>query len=165
MIETVELEEISGVNLMRDILKGRRDFSQIRLEEGFCFYRHELFEEFQEYLKKHDLKNYPLIFDGSTLRFVNLDNMYLPSVQAKGTIFACSSLRNSNLLDGDFSGADFSYAYVKNACLIRANLSNTNLWYADLASANLRDTNMQDSKLETANIRKPDLSWGRNGLE
>jgi uncharacterized protein YjbI with pentapeptide repeats len=100
---------MKGEEFIKKILAGERDFSGIKLEEGFDLSGHESYAELQGYLRKaqESFKESPIILDNSELRHIKANELYLPFVRG----------REANLKE-----ADLREAYLEGANLKKANL-------------------------------------------
>jgi uncharacterized protein YjbI with pentapeptide repeats len=103
---TTQLKEMKGEEFVRKILDGERDFSGIKLEEGFDLSGYEGFEELQRYLKSQPLEKEPIIIHGSILRYVKARNLYLPYVRGNKVSLYGADLGEAILWGADLRGAD-----------------------------------------------------------
>ena len=140
----IKLKSMDGKDFVKKILEGERDFSRIKLENGFNL---EGFKDLQIYLHKADLQYYPIILDYAELINIQARRLELPFVSGK----------RINLPRANFWGANLRGANFWGANLEKANLEGTNLERANLERANLRGANLQEANLERANLQEADL--------
>ena len=130
---------MKGKDFVKKILEGERDFSSIKLEDSFNLSGFKGFEDLQRYLKKADLRHYPIILNYAELIYIKASGLYLPYVNGRKINLERANLPRANL---------------REANLERANLYRANLRGADLQEANLREANLQEAILRGANF------WG-----
>jgi uncharacterized protein YjbI with pentapeptide repeats len=143
------LKEMSGEEFVKKLLSGERDFSGVKLEQGFDLGGCEGFGEVQAYLKGQRLRDSPVIISGSDFSYIKAAGLYLPFVRAQ----------RANLYGSFLKGADLSKADLREAYLERANLREAHLREADLEGANLFVAYLGETNLEGANLK------GIKGLE
>ena len=131
----IKLKSMDGKDFVKKILEGERDFSRIKLENGFNL---EGFKDLQIYLHKADLQYYPIILDYAELINIQARRLELPFVSGK----------RINLFGANLCGAD-----LYRANLYRANLEKANLEKANLERANLERANLREVILKGANLR------------
>ena len=169
-----QLVNMKGEEFVRKILAGERDFSRIKLEEGFDLAGYEGFSEMLEYLIKTDLQKSPLILDYSELKGIKAKELYLPFVRGEEAHFEEADLREAYFEGAyfkgagfgraDLHGANFCGAYLREAYFCRADLHGSyfegacflgaNFCRADLEMADLRRVkNLEDALyIERANF-------------
>ena len=135
---------MKGKDFVKKILEGERDFSRIKLENGFNLTDFEGFRDLQTYLQEADLQKYPIILDYAALMYINASGLYLPYVNG----------RKINLERANLPRANLREANLERANLYRANLRGADLQEANLREANLREANLQEAILRGANF------WG-----
>jgi uncharacterized protein YjbI with pentapeptide repeats len=167
-----QLVFMKGKEFIKKILSGERDFSKIELEEGFDLCGDNSFDELQEYLKKNDLEKNPVNIEGSKLRRLDADGLYLPFLKAKGVNLKHTVLMKADLRNAQFEKADLRYVKLARTNLGNANLKNADLRLADLNLASLIGTiltgaDFEAADLEYTNMQNADLKnvknlqWGR----
>lgn len=162
-----QLVAVEGAEFVQKILSGERDFSGIDLEEGFDLCGYSGFDELQEYLQKADLEKIPINIEGSKLRHLDADGLYLPFVQANGANLKHAALMGANLEGAGFEKADLRYVRLARGNLANANLRDADLRLADLNCASLVNTiltgtNFGAADLEYANMQNADLKDVKN---
>ena len=162
-----QLVFVKGNEFIKKILSGERDFSGIELEEGFDLCGDDSFDELQEYLKKCDLEKTPVNIEGSKLRRLDADGIYLPFVRAKGANLKHAALMGANLENAQLEMSDLRYARLSRVKLNNANLKNADLRLADLNLASLVKTilagaNFEAADLEYTNMQNADLKGVKN---
>ena len=150
----IKLKSMDGKDFVKKILEGERDFSRIKLENGFNL---EGFKDLQIYLHKADLQYYPIILDYAELINIQARRLELPFVSGKRI-----NLFGANLCGADLYRANLYRANLEKANLEGTNLEGTNLYRANLPranfwGANLRGANFWGANLERANLRGADL--------
>src|SRR3989344_4647155 len=160
---------MKGKDFVKKILEGERDFSSIKLEDSFNLSGFKGFEDLQRYLKKADLRHYPIILNYAELIYIKASGLYLPYVNGRKinleranlpranlreANLERANLPRANLREANFWGANFLGANLEKANLERANLPGANLQEANLREANLREANLQEAILRGANF------WG-----
>ena len=158
---------VKGKEFIKKILSGERDFSGIELEEGFDLCGDDSFDELQEYLKKCDLKNNPINIEGSKLRRLDADGIYLPFIRAKGANLKHATLMGANLENAQLEMSDLCYARLARVKLNNANLKNADLRLADLNLASLvkailTGADFEAADLEYTNMQSADLKGVKN---
>jgi uncharacterized protein YjbI with pentapeptide repeats len=165
-----QLKKMKGEEFVEKILPPfeERDFSKIKLEEGFDLSGYEGFDELRNYLRRQNLFDEPIIINGSDFRRVRAVGIYLPFVRGEGAYLSGANLREAYLSGANLSGANLREAYLSGAYLSGAdlmvadlrvaNLSGANLRVANLKEANLRVANLKEAYLSGANLRETDLS-------
>jgi len=143
---------MKGEEFVRKILAGEKDFSRIKLEDGFDLAGYKGFTEMQEYLIKNNLQRNPLLLDSSELIGINAYGLYLPFVRG-----SYADLRKADLREAYLTRACLWRANLREACLWRAKLGGADLWEADLWRANLREVNLRKADLKKADLREADL--------
>ena len=133
------LKYMKGKDFVKKILEGERDFSSIKLEDSFNLSGFKGFEDLQRYLKKADLRHYPIILNYAELIYIKASGLYLPYVNGRKINLERANLPRANL---------------REANLERANLPRADLQEANLREANLREANLQEAILRGANF------WG-----
>ena len=139
------LKQMSSKEFIDKILNKERDFSSIKLYD-FNLSDHESFTELQSCLRQQNLKEEPVILNGSDLRYLRADGLYLPYVKARKARLLCAYLCNAELWNADFEEAD---------------LEEAELWKADLRCANLEKAILRDADLISANLWKARLGYAR----
>lgn len=167
----IKLKQMQGEEFVKKVLAGERDFSEIKLEEGFDLSGYKGFQTLQDYLKKQgDLIYNTIIIDNSEFKYIKAKGVYLPCIKGVGANLIGADLRlayleeadfgNANLGEADFRGADLGNAKLVETNLIRANLKDTYLKGANLKGANLREVkNLEDCVgLEFVNFNKTKIT-------
>ena len=127
----VQLTSMKGEEFAGKILAGERDFSRIKLGDYFDLAGYERFNEMNDYLARENLRENPVILNGSRLIGIRAGGLHLPYTKAEGANLCVADLSEANL-------------YV-------ANLSEANLWGADLREADLSKAYLSEAKnLENA---------------
>jgi len=141
-----QLKYMKGEEFVKKILAGERDFSGIRLEEGFDLSGCEGFGEMQKYLQKERLQKSPIFLENSEFKYLVAHGLYLPFVRGREANFYEANLMEANLLEGDLERADLDGADLERANLFRANLWRANLYGANLYGTNLARANLKNVK-------------------
>src|SRR3989344_3107986 len=169
---------MKGKDFVKKILEGERDFSRIKLENGFNLTDFEGFRDLQTYLQEADLQKYPIILDYAALMYINASGLYLPYVNGRKinleranlerAILEGANFWEANLREANFWGANFWEANLReanfwgailwSADLSGADLSGANFWRANLEGANLRGANLEEANLREAILWGADLS-------
>ncbi|MEM4702983.1 MAG: pentapeptide repeat-containing protein [Candidatus Pacearchaeota archaeon] len=152
-----QLIPMKGDELVKKILAGERNFSRIKLEEGFNLSNHESFEELQKYLINAGLYLNPIIIDNSELRGVVAKTLYLPFFRGRE-----ADLSGADLSEANLSGAYIWRANLSRAYLSEANLSGAYIWRANLSEAYLSEANLLRAYLSEANLSRADLKNVKN---
>jgi len=177
--------QMPGVEFIRKLLDGERDFSRIRLAPYFSLSGSESFPAVQTYLNEADLENAPVLLDAADLSGLDADGLHLPFLRARGANLKHATLMEANLESSDLRSADLRYARLpqtdmrasdlrdadmRQADLNLASLNNCTLTGANVAGATLLFTNMQAANItgivnlaqarsvETANFQFVSLS-------
>jgi len=158
---------MKGIEFIKKILSGERNFSGIELEEGFDLCGDDSFNELQAYLKKCDLKENPINIEGSKLRHLDADGIYLPFVEAKGVNLKHAALMGANLESAQLEMSDLRYARLSKVRLNSADLKNADLRLADLNLASLIgvtliEANFEATDLEYTNMKNANLKGVKN---
>jgi len=158
---------VKGKEFIKKILSGERDFSGIELEEGFDLCGDEGFDELQKYLKKCEFKENPINIEGSKLRHLDADGIYLPFVRAEGVNLKHAALMGANLENAQLEMSDLRYARLSRVKLIGANLRNADLRLADLnlaflIKAILTGADFEAADLEYTNMKSANLKGVKN---
>lgn len=162
-----QLVFVKGKEFIKKVLSGERNFSGIELEEGFDLCGDDSFDELQEYLKKCNFKENPVNIEGSKLRHLDADGLYLPFVRAKGVNLKHAALMGANLENAQLEMSDLRYAKLSRVKLTGANLRNADLRLADLNLASLikailAGANFEAADLEYTNMKRADLKDVKN---
>src|SRR3989344_2742937 len=126
---------MKGKDFVKKILEGERDFSRIKLENGFNLTDFEGFRDLQTYLQEADLQKYPIILDYAALMYINASGLYLPYVNGRKINLERANLERANLEGANLREANLWRADLSGANLWRADLSEAILWRADLSEA------------------------------
>ena len=148
------LKYMAGREFVRQVSSGERDFSRMRLEEGFDLSGYDCFDGMQEcliYLQNHEAN--PLLITGSQLRGVKARGIYLPFVKGKGASFRRAELGEVNFEGADLERADFEGADLEGAYFLRAHLEKAHFGGADLRWAYLEGAHLQGAHLEKAHLQ------------
>jgi len=155
--------QMPGVEFIKKLLDGERDFSRVSLEPYFNLSGNENFSAVQNYLKDADLRTTPVILDDADLTGLDGDGLYLPFLKANGANLKHATLMEANLQSSEFRRTDFRYARLPQAdmkaCDFRdadmrqtdlnlAYLNNSVLTGANVAGATLLFTNMQAANIQ-----------------
>jgi uncharacterized protein YjbI with pentapeptide repeats len=148
---------MKGEELVKKILAGERDFTGIKLEEGFDLSGYEGFKEMQDYISKHRHDLFPLSFYEAEMKGIKAPGLNLPYVWGTQVNLEHADLSNGSLAAAHFFGANLREAnlrntYLYNAMLGRADLYRANLEYADLHGASLIGTNLREACVAGANF-------------
>ena len=103
---------MKGKDFVKKILEGERDFSSIKLEDSFNLSGFKGFEDLQRYLKKADLRHYPIILNYAELIYIKASGLYLPYVNGRKinlerANLPRANLREANLQEAILRGANF----------------------------------------------------------
>jgi len=155
--------QMPGVEFMRKLLDGERDFSEVRLEPYFNLSGHEIFQTVQNYLNNADLEGTPVILDGADLRGLDGDGLHLPFLKAVGASFKQATLMEADLQSSEFRRADFRYARLPQTDMRACDLQDADMRHADLnlaflnnsvlSGANVAGTNLLFTNMQAANIK------------
>ena len=148
------LKYMAGREFVRQVSSGERDFSRMRLEEGFDLSGYDCFDGMQEcliYLQNHEAN--PLLITGSQLRGVKARGIYLPFVKGKGASFRRAELGEVNFEGADLERADFEGADLEGAYFLRAHLEKAHLQGAHLQGAHLKRAHLKRADLERADLK------------
>jgi len=155
--------QMLGVEFIKKLLDGERDFSKIWLEPYLNLSGDEHFPTVQNYLNDADLKRTPVLLDGADLTGLDGDGLHLPFLKASGANFKHATLMEANLESSEFRGVDFRYARLPQtdmkACDLRdadmrqADLNLAKLNNSELGGANVAGTNLLFTNLQGANIK------------
>ncbi|MBN1472101.1 MAG: pentapeptide repeat-containing protein [Syntrophaceae bacterium] len=164
---TDRLIGMQGVEFIRKVLAGERDFSRIDLEEGFDLCGDDGFDELQEYLKRCDLKSAPINIEKARLRYLDADGIYLPFLRASGAHLKHTALMGANLENAQLENVDLRYSKLCTSNLTGSNFKNADLRAADLSLALLNKVvlvgaNVETTDLEYANLQGADLKGVKN---
>src|SRR3989344_4183103 len=154
---------MKGKDFVKKILEGERDFSSIKLEDSFNLSGFKGFEDLQRYLKKADLRHYPIILDYAKLISIQASGLYLPYVNGVCINLEEADLERAKLWEAKLVGANLSGAILMGANLEEAILQGANLVGANLDGADLRGANLRGADLRGADLRGADL--GQANLE
>ena len=152
---TTQLTNMRGEEFVMRILAGQRGFSGIQLEPNFNLAGCEDFFKMQIYLRENatNLRQFPLILDGSDLTGMIAYGLYWPFVSGKKV-----KLQRADLREANFREANFRETNLERADLERANLWKADLGVANLVRANLWKANLRGAYLEGANLREAYLA-------
>ncbi len=177
--------QMPGVEFMKKLLAGERDFSKVVLEPYLNLSGHDEFAAIQAYLKDADLRTTPVILDGADLTGIDADGLHLPFIKAVGAIFKHATLMEADLESSEFRGVDFRYArlpqtdmkacdfrdadmrqadlnlaYLNNSVLTGANVAGATLLFTNMQAANIKGiVNLAQARsVETANFQFVSLS-------
>src|SRR3989344_3052137 len=148
---------MKGKDFVKKILEGERDFSSIKLEDSFNLSGFKGFEDLQRYLKKADLRHYPIILDYAKLISIQASGLYLPYVNGVCINLEEADLERAKLWEAKLVGANLSGAILMGANLEEAILQRTNLVGANLVGANLDGADLRGANLVGANLGGEDL--------
>ena len=148
---------MKGKDFVKKILEGERDFSSIKLEDSFNLSGFKGFEDLQRYLKKADLRHYPIILDYAKLISIQASGLYLPYVNGVCINLEEADLERAKLWEAKLVGANLSGAILMGANLEEAILQRTNLVGANLVGANLDGADLRGANLRGADLRGADL--------
>ena len=79
---------MKGKDFVKKILEGERDFSSIKLEDSFNLSGFKGFEDLQRYLKKADLRHYPIILNYAEFAYGNVFFVFLGVLAGLITLIA-----------------------------------------------------------------------------
>lgn len=168
------LRYMYGKEFIRRLLSGERDFSKIRLEEGFNFDTSSFTHNLREYLLSQDFSKYPISLCGSDLSHIKLYNYNFAFTQGKGADFTGASLIASNFqeahleessfLEADLRDVNFKEANLYHADLRASKLHNVNFSHTCLSGTDLREAILNTASFDRTDLRGTDLR-GVSGLE
>ena len=168
----VQLTSMKGEEFAGKILAGERDFSRIKLGDYFDLAGYERFNEMNDYLARENLRENPVILNGSRLIGIRAGGLHLPYTKAEGANLCVADLSEANLYvanlseanlwGADLREADLSKAYLSKAYLSKAYLSKADLREADLSKAYLSEANLSKADLSKADLSKAYLSEAKN---
>ena len=160
---TAKLKQMLGREFVGKILEGERDFSGVNLETGFNLSGYEGFGEMQDYLKKANLGNNPIILDNSSFEGIKAQGLYLPCTQGMSVNFEGASLKwvyfwngkfkNGKFKNGDFEYGNFDEAYLEYAKFRGANFTSVKHRSAKFRGADFNETYLGDVDFEDADLR------------
>jgi uncharacterized protein YjbI with pentapeptide repeats len=163
-----ELTSITVADLAQRILSGERDFAGTRLTGDANLGALESYEDLLAYLRAQDLRNAPVIADGSDWHDLSAPGLFFQAAKLAGANLTHANLqradlRRAELVGAQLVGADLSGATLVVARLMKANLQGACLRGADLyeanpADANLRETNAAGARLLRIALRGADLT-------
>lgn len=138
------------------VIAGERNFSHIKLEEGFDFSADkDALETFKAYLlkNKHSYHD-PLIISNSEFSqvYFNLHSVILSNVKGENTNFYRASFGGVYFYKSQFSGADFSEVMLASAPRSSASFRNCNFNGACIKKADLRQGHFTGSTFQDADI-------------
>lgn len=161
---TKKLIEIKGEELVDKILSGERDFTGIHLQ-NFDVTKNERYGELFQYLMNHKDEFYegrgkynPIILDESKLRDVDLDRLYLRSLQAKNSELTSCLFEFCYLENANFNGSTITNCWFSNSYLERVNFKEAKIESADFEGAYLRNATFKDAEIEQAKFRDANLT-------
>jgi uncharacterized protein YjbI with pentapeptide repeats len=140
----IRWEKISGADFMDGILAGRRDFSEIELEEGADLSGHPRFQDMNASLLRKanegaspgvtrgELEKHPIILRQATLIGIKAKRLYLPYVDASCAYFRDCDFSNACFYEGDFYGAFLNNVNLRGARLTLAKFENAHFVNMDL---------------------------------
>ena len=163
---------MKGDEFVKKILNGERDFSYIKLEEGFDFNKYKGFKYMQQYLKNKYLQGYPIIINFSDFSGIKAQELHLPYLKGEKASFrrakldyadfSYSSLKCANFekasligawfLNANLEGVNFERAYLIGALLHRANLRKAKLMLTNLGKASICEADLKEADLEYASL-------------
>lgn len=167
-------KKMKGIEFVKKVLEGERDFQNINLEEDFDLSGYEGFPEMQNYLKSQNFEKGPILMNNSNFVKIQAEGIHLPYLQSKNAYFWNSTLNgaclwNANMGNTDFWGANLEKtnlgssnldsAYFWDANLWEANLGNSNLRFVNFKRANLWKANLGDSNIIYADFEKANLGY------
>jgi len=139
---------LAGLEFIKKLLGGERDFSGIRLDPHFNLSGDDGFADVQKYLSDADLENAPVILEHADLTGVDADGVYLPFLKASGACFKHATLMEANLQSSELRNTDFRYA----------KLPQTNMKACDLEGADLRQADLNLATLNTSRLSGTDVA-------
>lgn len=165
------LTYMAGREFCRKILNGERDFSGVRLEEGFDLQSFSL-RDYADYSRGDTLNRYlekqnfgldqsPIIIKSSELVGVNAQRLYLPRLVAHGANLKGVNFYGAYLEDSDFTGATLDDVSFGNANLKRARFERAKLVRAKLDTADCRNADFWKADLRGASLAQAEL-FGAN---
>ncbi len=147
---------LGGEEFFSKIISGERDFSNTQLYQ----IRIQDIKQLNDYLRKQDLENNPIILNGSVLGWVNLSQIYLPYLSAiktqfnkcrlRGAVLKYSNLRAAYFHNTDLSRAEIDHAVLESATLIGCSLDKTILKFSNLNHAKLENCSGEELQLHGA---------------
>ncbi|MFH0752755.1 MAG: pentapeptide repeat-containing protein [archaeon] len=160
------LTKMGGEELIRKILSGEKDFSFVKLKDGFNLNSHNRYGELQTYLKSQDLEENPLIISNAEMIYLQANGIFLPFLIGKKANLTGATLGNVSLLEANLAGANLEGAYLakvdlEDANLSEANLSRVNLWKTNLAGSDLSNSKLLEAKILGTNLTEATL-YGAN---
>jgi len=143
------MAEITAEEFVTRILAGERDFSYVHLRDFDAnLEQYDTFVRMNEYLKKQDLKENPIILTGADLTNIKAGGLWIPHVKAGGATFREVYLVLGNLKYGEFPRASF----------YRTNLDQANCQYCDFYNTYFKDASLHSTHLGKARFKFADLS-------
>jgi len=146
---TKDLVVVTGEEFVRRVLEGERDFSGIRLEEGYDLGRHP---ELHDYLgAQRRMKKDPLIVTGSVFKGLKARDLEVHGMEAEGAEFEGASLEGA-FLSGNFNNAEF-----RGDC----NLNHAEFFMAQLANAGFYDIQMQGVRIANSGLKEATFRYAQ----
>jgi uncharacterized protein YjbI with pentapeptide repeats len=139
--------QMAGVEFLKKLLAGERDFSNLRLEPYFDLSGDESFPALQKYLRDGDLESAPVVLDGANLRGLDAEGLHLPFLRAAGASFRHATLMEANLRSSHLRSADFRFARLPQIDMTHCDLRDADMRQADLNLAHLNDAVLTGANL------------------
>lgn len=167
---------MEGEEFVKKILAGEKDFSKVRLEEGFDLtVRSNLHEQLQDYLhrsyegyldvlydQKENFKAEPIVINESSFIRFKANRLCFPFAKGNkadfceaelyGVVFSGAELEDSYFKKAKLNNSRFSYANLKRARFEEANLQDATFYNANLLSAYLWDANLEKTDFVDAQL-------------
>ena len=144
--------QMPGVEFIKKLLDGERDFSKVWLEPYFNLSGHENFPAIQNYLHDADLEKTPVILDGADLTGLDGDGLHLPFLKASSANFKHATLMEANLQSSRLRNANFRFAMLPQIDMTHCDLQDADLRHADLNLALLNNTVLTGTNVAGANL-------------
>ncbi len=146
------LRNMKREEFIERILKGERDFSNIRFEpRTFLSLYEEGFRKMDKYLRFYvdEILEDPVVLNDSEFIGVVANELFLPFVRGERAYMRRIHLERAYLRGADFKGVNLEGGF----------LWGVNLWGANLEGAYIQGANLEDAELGEANLRNAYL-WG-----
>lgn len=161
-------KSITAAELAQRILSGERNFTETRLIGDPNLAALENYVELLSYLRAQDLRNVPVIAEGSDWQGLLAPGLFFQAAKLSGANLSQANLQRADLrraelvgarlVGADLSGATLVVARLMKANLLGASLRGADLYEANPAEANLRDANAAGARLLRIVLRGADLA-------
>jgi len=155
-----------GLEFVKKLLGGERDFKKIELEKNFNLGSNEAFQDLKKYLIEKsvvgDLRANPIILNDSQLLGLvagKIDILYrgecnIRAERGEGINFDYIRAERVNLSGAVFNDAHITNANLKNAILIDTNFLNAYLIKSNFSGADVKKANFYNSVLINTDLRE-----------